>query len=79
MNSFFASSDGKVKWWVNGLIFAVVCYIIAVILIPLITKGGITQKELLIGNSCLDVWRTYFWLHHENILRKEKIVLKIKR
>jgi len=53
MKRFFLNSEGKIKWWINGLIFFVVCYVIAVILVPLLTKGTITQKELLIG---VPVW-----------------------
>jgi len=37
------------KWWVQGLTFFVVCYISAEIIIPLIKKDSITQKDLLIG------------------------------
>ena len=49
MNSFFVSSEGKIKCWNIGLVFSLVGYVIAVILVPLLTKGSITQKELLVG------------------------------
>jgi len=53
MNSFFASSEGKVKWWIIGIIYTVNGYITSGILVPLITNGSITQKKLLVG---IPIW-----------------------
>ena len=46
-------SESKKQWWRAGVVFGLLMYLFMTILAPLVSRGYVTQRELLIG---IPVW-----------------------